>query len=138
MDITQTAPAFGSVEAYAKRRRRSVDLCGTGILLSLQQSVAGESSSSLGRLAEGTPFTLQLLSEVVSSLRGLKFVAHLDDEDVMNVPALEVALRSVQFLYSFIRANVASPFAMPRRANLPDDLAAYYADCRAEARAAYA
>lgn len=73
MDITQTAPAFGSVEAYAKRRRRSVDLCGTGILLSLQQSVAGESSSSLGRLAEGTPFTLQLLSEVVSSLRGLRW-----------------------------------------------------------------
>jgi hypothetical protein len=67
-----------------------------------------------------------------------KFVAHLDDQDVMNVPSLEVALRCVQFLYSFIRANAPLPFAMPRRANLPDDLAAYYADCRDEARAAYA
>jgi hypothetical protein len=71
MDITQTAPAFGSVEAYAKRRRRSVNLIGTGIVLSLQQSAAAGSSPSLGRLAEGTPFTLQLLSDVVSSLRGL-------------------------------------------------------------------
>lgn len=73
MDITQTAPAFGGVEAYAKRRRRSVNLIGSGIVLSLQQSAAGESSPSLGRLAEGTPFTVQLFSEVVSSLRGLRW-----------------------------------------------------------------
>ena len=68
-----------------------------------------------------------------------KFVAHLDDQNVMNIPSLEVALKCVQFLYSHVQTNCpASTFATPHCANLPNDLAAYYTDCSNEARKAYA
>lgn len=67
-----------------------------------------------------------------------KFVAHLDDLNVMQIPSLEVALKCVLFLYAYIRANSpASTFATPHCAHLPDGLSAYYAACRDEARRAY-
>ncbi|WP_321907829.1 hypothetical protein [Burkholderia cepacia] len=67
-----------------------------------------------------------------------KFVAHLDDLDEMLTPSLGVALNCVLFLYAHIRANYpASALAMPRRLPLPEDLSAYYEDCRDEARQAY-
>ncbi len=67
-----------------------------------------------------------------------KFVAHLDDLSVMQIPSLEIALKCVLFLYSYIRANCpASMFAMPQCANLPEDLSVYYEGCRDEARGAY-
>lgn len=34
-----------------------------------------------------------------------KFVAHLDSEEVMNIPKLKVARNSVSFLYSYLLAN---------------------------------
>jgi hypothetical protein len=67
-----------------------------------------------------------------------KFVAHLDDEDVMNPPPLEVALKSVFFLYAHICANApAGTLDMPRRVKLPGDLSVYYAECQNKARDAY-
>lgn len=68
-----------------------------------------------------------------------KFVAHLDELDEMHVPSLAVALKCVLFLYAHIRANSpASTFAaMRRHMPLPEDLSAYYEDCRDEARKAY-
>lgn len=68
-----------------------------------------------------------------------KFVAHLDELPVMQIPALEVALKCVLFLYTYVRANCpASTFTSPHCAHLPDDLSAYYDACRDEAREAYA
>ena len=34
-----------------------------------------------------------------------KFVAHLDSEEVMNIPKLKIAKKSVLFLYSYLLAN---------------------------------
>ncbi len=34
-----------------------------------------------------------------------KFVAHLDSEEVMNIPKLRVARKSVSFLYEYLLAN---------------------------------
>lgn len=34
-----------------------------------------------------------------------KFIAHLDSEEVMNIPKLRAAQRSVVFLYDYLRAN---------------------------------
>ncbi|MCW3641339.1 hypothetical protein [Burkholderia cenocepacia] len=67
-----------------------------------------------------------------------KFVAHLDDLPIMQIPSLEVALKCVLFLYAYLRANCpASTFAAPHFGHLPEDLSAYYEDCRDEARQAY-
>ncbi|MFC7633389.1 hypothetical protein ACFQVB_38195 [Paraburkholderia humisilvae] len=68
-----------------------------------------------------------------------KFVAHLDTQNVMNIPSLDGALASVQFLYAYLRAtNPASTFEMLHGEPLPQDLTGYYTRCRDEARASYA
>lgn len=68
-----------------------------------------------------------------------KFVAHLDEPNVMRVPSLEIALQSVFFLYAHVRAaSPAEIFQTAHLAQLPDDLTAYYRTCRDEGRAAYA
>lgn len=68
-----------------------------------------------------------------------KFVAHLDTEDCMRIPNLEIALQSTFFLYSHLLANApGGTFDAPHRATLPYDLLAYYVKCQSEARLAYA
>ncbi|VVE56741.1 hypothetical protein PAQ31011_05137 [Pandoraea aquatica] len=67
-----------------------------------------------------------------------KFVAHLDDQQVMNIPTLDGALSSTFFLYENVRAK--SPdhiFRTPHLVHLPDDLEVYYEACCDEGRAAY-
>lgn len=57
----------------------------------------------------------------------------------MRIPSLEVALKCVLFLYTYIRANSpTSTFETPHCAHLPEDLSSYYEACRDEAREAYA
>lgn len=68
-----------------------------------------------------------------------KFVAHLDDQHVMQIPRLELALKCVFFLYAHVRATAPAQILQSAHlAHLPDDLAAYYDACRAEGRATYA
>ncbi|CAB3967374.1 hypothetical protein BCO9919_02722 [Burkholderia cenocepacia] len=56
----------------------------------------------------------------------------------MQIPSLDVALKCAHFLYAYIRANCpASTFVAPHFGHLPEDLSAYYEDCRDEARQAY-
>lgn len=68
-----------------------------------------------------------------------KFVAHLDTEDRMHIPQLEMALQSTFFLYKYLLAHAPEgTFDMPRHVALPRDLPSYYTACQNEARAAYA
>lgn len=67
-----------------------------------------------------------------------KFVAHLDDQQVMNIPVLDAALSTTFFLYGHVRANSHEAiFRTPHLAHLPDDLPAYYEACFEEGRHAY-
>ena len=94
----------------------------------------------LADLLHDTGLTLHQWKRYLDEMRVYrnKFVAHLDDQNVMNVPSLEVALKCVLFLYSHLRTTFpASSFVTPHTATLPQDLAAYHLDCRNEARAAY-
>lgn len=67
-----------------------------------------------------------------------KFVAHLDEQNVMHIPLLGTALDSVFFLYEHVLANApAGTFDTQHCTHLPRNLHAYYAECEREARAAY-
>lgn len=67
-----------------------------------------------------------------------KFVAHLDQGNVMDIPQLSIALECVLILYAHIHAHApAHVFDTPHLMALPHDLDAYYNACRQEARDAY-
>ena len=67
-----------------------------------------------------------------------KFVAHLDTEEVAQIPQLNIALQSTFFLYTRLLADApAGTLDMPRRAILPLDLPSYFESCKNAARAAY-
>lgn len=68
-----------------------------------------------------------------------KFVAHLDDQNVMQIPRLEIALKCVFFLYAHVRKTApAEIFQSAHLAHLPDDLTAYFEACRDDGRSVYA
>ena len=64
-----------------------------------------------------------------------KFVAHLDNEDVANIPSMELALSSCIFLHGRLSATVpAGTLESIYGPDLPRDLAAYYDSCYTDAR----
>jgi hypothetical protein len=63
-----------------------------------------------------------------------KFVAHLDDEKVMNIPHLDTGRASVWFYFGYIRDHEAQPADL---AGLPADLDDYYWASEREARQVY-
>lgn len=67
-----------------------------------------------------------------------KFVAHLDESNLMDIPSLDVALESTFFLYAYVRARTPREvFDVGLCRHLPDDVRAYYTKCRDEARTEY-
>lgn len=64
-----------------------------------------------------------------------KFLAHLDSELTMNIPALDIAKKSVWFYHSHIVEHEVGPGDL---FGLPMELDTGYAQCEAEARAVYA
>lgn len=54
-----------------------------------------------------------------------KFVAHLDNRIIMNIPDLNNALKLVYFLYQFIWDKLS----IYKKYNLPEDLKEYYEAC---------
>jgi hypothetical protein len=64
-----------------------------------------------------------------------KFLAHLDNLAVMDIPFLDRAKSAVEFYHSQIVRYEASASDL---AGLPTDLADYYRHCFDEARAIYA
>ncbi|CAB3972610.1 hypothetical protein BLA3211_07055 [Burkholderia aenigmatica] len=94
----------------------------------------------LGEVLHDTGTSLNDWNRYLDAMRVYrdKFIAHLDDLNVMQIPSLEVALKCVLLLYAYIRTNSpASTFRTPHGAHLPEDLAVYYAECRNEARKTY-
>lgn len=61
-----------------------------------------------------------------------KFVAHLDNETVMNIPTMDIVLKSVEHLYSVIRTSNPMWFN-----GLPPNMPAYYQQCEQEANDAW-
>ncbi|MFL9860076.1 hypothetical protein PQR72_30815 [Paraburkholderia madseniana] len=95
----------------------------------------------LGELLGTTGLSLNEWKRYLDEMRVYrdKFVAHLDEQNVMRIPSLGTALESVFFLYADVRlSSPAEIFATSHLANLPDDLSDYYNACRDEGRAAYA
>lgn len=69
----------------------------------------------------------------IKSLRD-KFVAHLDDEEIMNIPQFDLALSLVIF---FHKKAVKSLVNEKSLVGLPPDLKAFYDACYAEAEKKY-
>jgi hypothetical protein len=63
-----------------------------------------------------------------------KFLAHLDSDEIMNIPALDIAKKAVWFYHSYVVQHEAQPGDL---AGLPLELDAGYAQCENEARAIY-
>jgi hypothetical protein len=65
----RTGVTFGKIEAYAKRHLRIAPVIGTSIRISLQETGAGNvSRSSLLKLVEGAPLSLNVLRDLLPSL----------------------------------------------------------------------
>ena len=62
-----------------------------------------------------------------------KFIAHLDDERVMNIPKMDIAIQSIFFLYNFVITHNK----LENKAKLPPDIAKYFDVCRGEAGGIY-
>lgn len=75
-------------------------------------------------------------AEYVTTMRTYrdKFLAHLDDLPVMQIPFLDRARTSVDFYHRYIVLNEAAATDLT---GLPTDLAGYYAQCFKEAQAIY-
>jgi len=63
-----------------------------------------------------------------------KFLAHLDDLHVMNIPFLDRAQAAVEFCHRYVVQHEAAAGDLVR---LPTDLADYYRHCFDEATAIY-
>jgi len=63
-----------------------------------------------------------------------KFVAHLDSDEVMNIPSLDIAKKAVWFYHRYVVEREALPGDL---AGLPVELDTGYAECEAEAEAVY-
>jgi len=63
-----------------------------------------------------------------------KFIAHLDEENVGNIPQMNIAEDSAQFYHRYIVRSEANPDDL---AGLPTDLEDYYSVCYREAREIY-
>jgi len=63
-----------------------------------------------------------------------KFVAHLDAERVMQIPALDIAYESVEFYFSYLTNNEAATGDL---AGLPTDLDDYRRWCEQGAKKVY-
>lgn len=71
--------------------------------------------------------------EVIRQYRD-KFLAHLDADEVMNIPALDIAKKAVWFYHAYVVQHEAQRGDL---AGLPVELDAGYAQCEDEARAIY-
>ncbi len=67
-----------------------------------------------------------------------KFVAHLDEDDVMRLPLLSVAHTAVQHLHSHLVTVVAKPNELAGLTSTPEMFAGGYSACRNEAEVALA
>jgi hypothetical protein len=95
----------------------------------------------LGDLLHQTGISLDAWRRYLGGMRVYrdKFVAHLDQGNVMDIPQLSIALECAVLLHAAIHAGApATTFTTPHLRSLPQDLRAYYDECRDEARAAYA
>ena len=63
-----------------------------------------------------------------------KFVAHLDVEEVMNIPRLKVARKSVSFLYEYLLANEEEEGCFH---DAPPKASCYYRACYSQGRKVY-
>jgi hypothetical protein len=63
-----------------------------------------------------------------------KFVAHLDELPVMQIPVLDLAYEAVQFYHEYMKANEAQPGDL---VNLLDDLDDYMGWCEQDAKKIY-
>lgn len=94
----------------------------------------------LAQLLQALNFSAHTWKQYLDEMRVYrdKFVAHLDEQNVMRIPSLDTALECAFFLYRHVVAQApGGSFDTPHCANLPRDLRDYYSECQVEARAAY-
>jgi hypothetical protein len=63
-----------------------------------------------------------------------KFLAHLDSDETMNIPGLDIAKQSVWFYFDYVVGNEAQPGELGVS---PEALDAWHAQCEKEALAVY-
>jgi hypothetical protein len=63
-----------------------------------------------------------------------KFLAHLDSDEVMNIPSLEIAKQALWFYFDYVVQNEAQPGELGVNT---EDLDAWHAQCEKEALVVY-
>ena len=66
-----------------------------------------------------------------------KFIAHLDDDEIMNIPTLDLAKASVEFYHRYVVTNETKPGDLARLADTVEKLMAGYANREQVAREVY-
>ena len=96
-----------------------------------------DQGSFLPALLEHLRLTEQMFADYIAEVRTYrdKFVAHLDEEERMNIPNLAPVIKSAQFLYQRLREVEDDCNAFP---DAPPYAIAYFRENMAEARAVYA
>ena len=101
-----------------------------------RKSVADQ-ETFLAALLAHLRLTEQMFNEYIDEVRTYrdKFVAHLDEEDRMNIPNLAPVIKSAQFLYQHLRVVEDDCNAFQ---DAPLDATIYFRSFMEEARAIYA
>jgi hypothetical protein len=98
--------------------------------------VVGDPRSFLPQMLSDSGITQPAWMRYLDEIRDYrdKFIAHLDDIPVMNVPRMNIAVAATFYLYDALRAE-QSPRVFQR---LPANLRTYAQRCGAEVRGLYA
>ena len=96
-----------------------------------------DQAAFLTALLDHIRLTEKLFEDYISEMRAYrdKFVAHLDEEERMNIPNLVAAIKSTQFLYQHLLASEDNCDAFP---DAPQSAVTYFRGFVNEARAVYA
>ncbi len=83
-----------------------------------------------------TPSSAESHQHYIDTMREYrdKFVAHLDDELIANIPGLDDAITSTRYYYNYIFKHESSGMFLTM---FPADIGKYYENCFAEARKEY-
>ena len=99
------------------------------------RKVVVDSSSFLPQMLHDTEVSLPEWNSYLRRMRGYrdKFIAHLDNDSMMNIPDMNLAEFAVYYLFDIVTAEQSSELFK----DLPSDLRSYRDSCRTVAVEAY-
>ena len=91
------------------------------------ENIIGDSDEFKENMFKNSEINEDMFSECRKSFKEYrdKFVAHLDSEEVMQIPQLDIAITAAKFYYGY----VASELGKDNLGRLPEDIDSYYKQC---------